>query len=53
MNKNWKSALANTRLEYPDWQPDEEYLELVNKIISGELTAEQVIRILIDKYKIN
>lgn len=51
MNRAWERALANTRLEYPDWQPDEEYMELVNKNISGELTTDQIIEILINKYK--
>lgn len=51
MNKSWEKAFANTKLEYPDWQPDEEYMELVNKVIDGELTGEQAIKILIDKYK--
>ena len=51
MNKAWERALANTRLEYPDWQPDEEYMELVNKNINGELTTDQIIEILVNKYK--
>ena len=51
MNKAWETALAITRLEYPDWQPDEEYMELVNKIINEELTTYQAIKILVNQYK--
>ena len=51
MNKAWETALAITRLEYPDWQPDEEYMKLVNKIINEELTTNQAIEILVNKYK--
>lgn len=51
MNKAWETALAITRLEYPDWQPDEEYMELVNKIINEELTTNQAIEILVNQYK--
>lgn len=53
MNKAWEKALSNTRLEYPDWQPDEEYMELVDKVINEEITTDQAIKILINKYKIN
>lgn len=51
MNKAWKRALANIRLECPDWQPDEEIMELVNKVINKELTADQAVEILVNKYK--
>ena len=51
MNKAWESALTNTKLEYPDWQPDEECMELVNKVINKELTADQAVEILVNKHK--
>lgn len=51
--KAWEYALANTRLEYSDWQPDEEYMELIEKNIKGEMTTDEIIEILIKKYKAN
>lgn len=51
MNKAWEKALANTKLEYPDWQPSEEYMGLVNRVIIEELTIDQAIEILVNKYK--
>lgn len=51
MNKAWEKALANTKLEYPDWQPDEEYMELVNEVINDKITTNQAIEILVNKYK--
>ncbi len=51
MNKAWERTLTNIRLEYPDWQPDDEYLELVNKVINEELTTDQAVEILVNKYK--
>lgn len=52
MNKSWEKALANIKLEYPDWQPDEEYLELVEEVINKEITTDQAIEILIKKYSV-
>ena len=51
MNNAWQRTLANIRLEYPDWQPDEECTELVNKVINKELTTDQAVEILVNKYK--
>ena len=51
MNEAWERALAITKLEYPDWQPDNEYMGLVNKVIIEELTIDQAIEILVNKYK--
>lgn len=55
MNKEqaWERAFVNTKLEYLDWQPDEEYVELVGKVINEEITGEQAIQILIKKYKVD
>ena len=49
--KAWKRALANTKLEYPDWQPDKEYMELIEKNMKNEMSTEEIIEILIKKYK--
>lgn len=51
MNKGWERALADTKLEYPDWQPDDEYMGLVNRVIIEEITIEQAIEILVNKHK--
>lgn len=53
MNKAWEKTLANTKLEYPDWQPDDEYMGLVNRVIIEEITIDQAIEILVNKHKIN
>lgn len=50
--KAWERAFANTKLEFPDWQPDEEYMELVEKCIEGEITVNEIVEILVKKYKV-
>ena len=49
--KAWQRAFTNTKLEYPNWQPNEEYLELIKKCIKGGMTINDVESILIEKYK--
>jgi len=48
----WNNAIALNQIKSPDWQPDEEYLELIEREIHGEITIEEMLEILIKKYKV-
>ena len=50
--KAWEKAFANVKLEYPDWQPDEEYFKLIEYIIQNDITIEHAIYLLTNKYKV-
>lgn len=51
--KAWECALTNTKIEFPDWQPEEEYLQLVEKYIKGEMVIDEIIRLLIEKWEVD
>jgi len=50
--KAWECALANVRLEYPDWQPEKKYIQLVEKYIKGEMAIDEIIHLLIEKWEV-
>lgn len=42
-----EAAIGNTRLEYPDWEPDEDWLRLVNQAVEGTITFDEAVAELI------
>jgi len=49
--KAWKNVIASVQLE-GEWIPDEEYLALIEQEINGEITIEEIIKMLVDKYTV-
>lgn len=47
--KAWEFAIGMNQIDR-EWKPDDEYMELVEKEINGEITTEQIIEILNKKY---
>ncbi len=45
----WESAIALNQLD-GEWIPSDEYMELVEKEINGEITTQEMINILNKKY---
>jgi hypothetical protein len=47
--KNWEDVIALNQLD-GEWIPSKVYMDLVEKEINGEITTEEMIKILIEKY---
>lgn len=47
--KNWESSIALNQLD-GEWIPSEEFKDLMQKEIRGEITTEEMRKILIEKY---
>lgn len=47
--RSWNYAININQLD-GEWIPDDEYKELIEKEINGEITTEQIIEILNKKY---
>jgi len=50
--KSWDFAININQLD-GEWIPDDEYKELIEKEINGEITIEQMREIFNKKYKLN
>lgn len=48
---NWDTALGINKMD--NFKPDEEFKELIEKEINGEITTEDIIKLIVEKYKNN
>ena len=49
--KSWNNAIAINQVK-GDWIPDEEYLTLIEQDINGEITTEEIVKMLVNKYTV-
>ena len=49
--KSWNNAIAINQVK-GDWIPDEEYLTLIEQEINGEITTEEIVKMLVNKYTV-
>lgn len=47
--RSWNFAIGLNQLD-GEWKPDDEYMELIEKEINGEITKQQIRKILNKKY---